>query len=160
MTLLMALGRLLAGSWASPAAVPMEMMPPKEKITATREKSMPAEPLGKKPPCSVMLLKPKAGSGVRPKTMAAPTTIMRMSATTLMRESQNSASAKAPTCTKLMAVTMTSATRAVSQCGIPGNQKSMMVPAAVSSTMPTTMVVNHQFQPVTKPAMGPMYSRA
>ena len=30
---------------------------------------------------------------------------------------------------------------------------------AVSSSMPTTTVVNHQFQPVINPAPRPMYSR-
>ena len=85
---------------------------------------------------------------------------MPIRATTLIRDIQNSTSPKAPTWMRLMAVITSRQTRAVTQCGCPGNQKSMNTPAAVSSSMPTTMQVNHQFHPEMNPAMGPMNLRA
>nr|VDG62798.1 Uncharacterised protein [Streptococcus thermophilus] len=134
------------------------MMPPKVKVTATSEKTTPDAPKGKKPPWSVRLWNPASAEGVS--TSTKPRMIIATSAMTLTSDSQYSASAKMLTRAALMMSTTTNVTSAVIQWGICGNQKSRNVPMAVSSIMPTTIVVYHQFHPATKPARGPMKSRA
>ena len=111
----MALGRIFAASFASPAATPTISVPPKAKTTPSVSAKTGARPSGNQPPDSEMLWTPAVysptGDCVGIAQMATPMK-MRIVAT-LIIANQNSASPKALTLIMLRTKTSASATRAI-----------------------------------------------
>ena len=116
--MLIALGMVLRGSLVSPAVMPTSSMPEYAKTTPCETTSAGSRPLGRKPPFSLIRENPVgAPVGVPKSTKQMPTIRNTTSAETFTTANQNSISPKSFTEIRLVAMTTTSTTAAISHCG-------------------------------------------
>ncbi|MNZ55321.1 hypothetical protein D3C78_732460 [compost metagenome] len=130
-----ALGTLVCGSCASPAAIPISSVPENAKDTARRVMAMGKNPVGNSPsrvklespaPCKLCTCK-------RPKMAAPPIAMNVITVRTLINESQNSVSANNRTETTLLKKTARANSALQIQTGVSGNHRTISMPAAVNS---------------------------
>lgn len=122
-----AFGIAVPGSSASVPATPMISVPPKANSTRMKALIMPPAPCGKKPPSAVRFASgfpPPAEP--RPNTrIAAPPTIIPITAVTLMSVNTNSSSPNQRTLARFAAPTISRVSATQIHCAVSGNQKRM-----------------------------------
>ena len=118
----MALGTVLPGFSASPAATPTSSVPWKEKPATMKMAMMPVKPLTNGASPAVQLWKPGEGPPRMPRIMSTPSTRKITTVMTLMRENQNSPSPYARALRALRVKRMTRNSADQIHAGVSGNQ--------------------------------------
>src|SRR5699024_5990997 len=124
-------------------------------MTMRSAPSTPTAPAGAKPLSLTRFVTDGTGEGLSPKRAIAPQTMNATSASTLMRESQNSTSPNTSTPMRLTTVITTATTRAKTQMGTAVNHACRNVPAAIVSEAGPMRNAAQYVHPVAKPARGP-----
>jgi len=132
-TVRMAFGTSRRGFFASPAATPTSSVPWNENPAIMKTEMIETHPPWNTSSRFSQLLSPGEEPPRMPKIISTPAARKITTALTLMRESQNSDSPKDLAGRALSPVRTSRKIPAHTQPGIPGNQKSMMIPAATSS---------------------------
>ncbi len=149
-----------SGSSDSAAAIVAISAPTIEKMTTTMAEKIAPTPWGKKPPCTVRLLKSRLRPGHRPRAKSNPTARNTMIAPTLMPANQNSNSPNEDTEKRFVAVIITISTSDSTHRGTPGSQNVITFAPATASN-PTTITQKYQYSQATEnPAQPPMALRA
>src|SRR5919205_413217 len=132
-TVRIAFGTSRRGFLASPAATPTSSVPWNENPAITKTELIETQPPWNTSSRDSQLLSPGELPPRMPKIIRTPAIRNSTTAVTLMRESQNSDSPKDFAERALSPASNSRKIPAHTQPGTPGNQKSMMIPAATSS---------------------------
>ncbi len=132
-TVRIAFGTSRRGFFASPAATPTSSVPWKENPATMKTEMIETQPPWNTSSRFSQLLSPGELSPRMPKIISTPAIRKSTTALTLISESQNSDSPKDFAERALSPVSTSRKNPAHTHPGTPGNQKSMMIPAATSS---------------------------
>lgn len=155
---LMALGRLVSGSLASAAVVPISSMPTKANKAIWKPAKNPKTPLGNHPPYAHRFATdavcPETEEVKPVSTMYTPTAIIARMAITLMEANQNSISPNRFTETRFRPMIRSTTRIDGTQTEMAGNQKWKYEAMAMTSAVPVTTQQNQYVHPTKNPPTG------